>query len=195
MRRLGRLALAAAVLVPVGAFATAPAGAAAPGASCTGSTGAINSVLTNNGVGDHGGLLLARKGSQQFRLSASGQTCTGGFVTGARTKMKVTTATPVNCQNINTTTLGGSGTFTWTAPAGMGTSNFNVQWRWTSNTTIHFSGSVSASGSTNNLFNARHVNGNITTSTSLASTASGGNCSATIPLTSFAITAISYKLV
>jgi hypothetical protein len=195
MRVLGRLAMAAALMVPIGVVAATSAGAStAYHATCTGASGSIDNVLKNNGVGDNGGLLLQAKGPQQYRLSASGQTCTGNAVSAARVKAVVTTATAVNCTTIKSTTLGGSGTFTWTAPVGMGTSNFNIRWNWTSNTAIHIAGSVSAGGSSNNIFGGNHITGSITTSTSLASTATGGNCSATIPLSHFTITAISYSL-
>jgi hypothetical protein len=192
MRTLGRLAMAAALIVPVGAVAaTSSAGAATNNhASCSG-TGAINSQTTNNGVGDNGGLLYSRKGSQQFKGTGSG-TCTGGVVTSNRVKMTVTTKTAVNCQTIGATTLGGSGTFTWNA--GMGTSNFNVQWRWTSDKTIHISGSVSAGGSQDNTFGGNHISGNITTAQSLKTVASGGNCSAVNPLKHFDITNYNFKV-
>lgn len=205
MRVLGRLMFSVALMVPVGVAVANSSGAVVHNtASCAGTTGSIDSNLKNNGVGDNGGLLLATKGPQQFKLLARGQSCTGGTVTHARVAAQVTTATAVNCQTIRVNAsatppqsgvvLGGSGTFTWTAPDGMGSSNFNVQWLWTSDTTIHFSGSVSAGGSTNNVFGGDHVSGNITTSTSLKSVASGGNCTATIPLSHFNITKISYNL-
>jgi hypothetical protein len=112
--------------------------------------------------------------------------------------MTVTTTSPVNCQTLPKTptqpgvALGGAGTFTWTAPAGMGMSNFSVRWTWISNTKIHFAGSIT--GGTSVLFGGRHVSGNLTTLQSLAPVASGGNCSATLPLTHFDITAIGYRV-
>ena len=166
-------------------------------AACSGKSGTIDSVLTDNGVGGSG-LLYATKSPQQFRASASGQTCSGGIVSAARTKMTVRTTTPVNCQTLPQTTtqpgvpLGGAGTFTWTAPAGMGTSNFSVRWTWISNTKIHFAGSITGGASV--LFGGRHVSGNLTTLQSLAPVASGGNCRATIPLMHFDITAIGYRI-
>ena len=197
MRVLGRLAMAAALMVPIGVLAATSSGAVNTNtATCTGATGTIANVLINNGVGDNGGLLLAKKGPQQYKLSAGGQACTGGVVSAARVKAVVTTATAVNCQTLlaNAVQLGGSGTFTWTAPAGMGTSNFNVRFQWRSNTKIKFWGSVSSTASSNNVFRGNHISGFIGTSTSLASAASLGNCSAVNPLSAFSINAIDYKI-
>jgi len=189
MKVLGRLAMAAAMLVPIGVAVAAPAGAVNTNtAACTGTTGAINSVLTNNGVGDHGGLLLARKGSQQFKLSATTGTDCGTVVDAGTLSAVFTTATAVNCQTASSTTLGGHGTLKWTAPAGMGKSVANISWRWTSPTHLHYSGSVSATGSTTNVFNGQHVSGGVTTQQSLLAVANGGNCTSTIPLTHFTIT-------
>jgi hypothetical protein len=76
----------------------------------------------------------------------------------------------------------------------MGTSNFNIRAQWTDATHIHIWGSVSAGGSSNNVFGGNHITGNITTTQSLKSAASGGNCTSTIPLHHFAISAISYSI-
>ena len=179
MRTLGRLAMAAALIVPVGAVvATSSAGATSNHASCNGS-GQINSQTTNNGVGDHGGLLYARKGSQQFKGTGSGP-CSGIVVTSNKVSMTVTTQTAVNCQTIIGVPIGGNGTFTWNT--GMGTSNFSIQWRWTTPTSIHFSGSVQGAG---NVFLGNHISGNIHTTKSLLAVANGGNCTVTNPLTNF----------
>lgn len=144
------------------------------------------SQLTNNGVGDQGGLLYSKKGAQQFKGAGSGA-CGGGSVTSNRIKMIVNTQTPVNCQTIGSTLLGGSGTLIWNT--GMGTSSFSIQWKWTSNTTIHISGNVT--GPQDNTFMGNHISGNMHTAKSLAAAASGGNCTATIPLTNFG--AVSYS--
>jgi hypothetical protein len=162
-------------------------------ATCTGTRGTIDSVPTTNGA-EGEGLLYTKKSRQQFKLSASGQGCTGTFVSGARTRMVVTTKTLVNCQTLPTATLGGSGTFTWTAPPGVGASNFSVHWYWSSKTSIHFSGSVSTGGSAAHMFRGKHVSGNLTTLQSLAAVASGGSCSATQPLRHFDITKIIYRI-
>jgi len=190
MRTLGRLLMAAALIVPVGAVvATSSAGASTTNhASCSGS-GSIVSQLTNNGVGDNGGLLYSKKGAQQFKGTGSGP-CSGGIVTSNRVKMIVTTQTAVNCQTIGSTVLGGNGTLTWNT--GMGTSSFSIQWKWTSNTTIHISGNVTAPA--DNTFIGNHISGNMTTTKSLAAAASGGNCTATIPLTNFGTVTYSFTV-
>ena len=196
MKVLGRLAMAAAVLVPIGAVVVAaPAGAANTNtASCTGVSGSIDNITTNNGVHDNGGLLLAKKGTQQYKVKAATSTDCGSVVNAGNLSAVITTATAINCQTAKTTTLGGSGTFTWTDPAGMGKSVANLQFRWTGNTTLHFSGSVSSTGSSNNIFGGQHVTGNVTTTQSLAALAAGGSCSATAPLHHFAITAWSLSI-
>lgn len=190
MRTLGRLAMAAALIVPVGAVAaTSSAGASTSNhAACNGS-GAIVSQLTNNGIGDHGGLLYSRKGAQQFKGTGNGP-CSGGIVTSNRVKVIVTTQTPVNCQTIKNTTLGGNGTLTWNT--GMGTSNYSIQWKWTSNTTIHFSGNVTGPGA--NTFQGNHISGNMQTTKSIAAAASGGNCTATQPLTDFGVVTYAFTV-
>ena len=76
----------------------------------------------------------------------------------------------------------------------MGTTNFNVRWQWIKKTMMHFYGSVSAGGSATNLFRGREISGNIVTRQSLAARASGGSCSATVPLTHFDITRIVYVI-
>jgi hypothetical protein len=194
MRTLGRLAMAAALIVPVGAVVATSAGAANTNTAACTATGNMNSVLTNNGVGDHGGLLLARKGSQQFKVTAATNSDCGTVVDSGTLSAVMTTATAINCQTASTTTLGGSGTFTWTAPPGMGKSVANIQWRWTGPQTMHYSGSVSATGSSNNVFGGQHVSGNLHTVQSLLAVAAGGNCTATIPLTHFTIDAMNIKI-
>ena len=204
MRTLGRLAMAAALIVPVGAVTATSAGAASTNpnqATCSGTGGAINSQTVNNGVGDHGGLLLARKGAQKFQLKSTVGTntnpstnCSGGVVNGGNIVATFTTATAVNCQTAPGVSMGGVGTITWTSPAGMGKTSANVQFTWRTNTSLHYSGSVTANNSTTNVFKGDHVSGNVFTQQSLAATASGGNCSATIPLTHFDITSIVLRI-
>jgi hypothetical protein len=184
------------MMVPIGVFMATSSGATQYTASCSGGAGTISNVLIDNGVGDNGGLLLQAQGPQQYRVTATGNTCTGNAVSGGDVSAVVTTATAVNCANLlsNAVQLGGSGTFTWTAPPGMGTSNFNIRFEWTSNTSLHFWGSVSAGESTNNVFGGNHISGNITTTESLAAVGNGGSCSATNPLSSFTITGISWNI-
>jgi hypothetical protein len=199
MRVLGRLAMAAALTIPIGMVAAGMAHASnGHTATCTGTSGSMDNILTNNGVGDNGGLLLVQKGPQQYKATAGGQTCTNGSdVTAARIKFVVTTATAMNCQTAisQAVQLGGSGTATWTAPAGMGTSNFNIRAQWTTPTHIKIWGSVSAGGSSNNIFGGDHITGGIDTTQSLLSAAHpGGSCTSVLPLHHFAITGITYKI-
>ena len=58
-------------------------------------------------------------------------------------------------------------------------------------TQVHFYGDVR---SAQNVFTGAHLSGNLTLNRGLHSIANGGDCSATSPLTSFGITAITMKL-
>ncbi len=188
MRTLGRLAMAAALIVPVGAVIASPAGAANPNhAACTGSI-AVNSNLSNNGVGDHGGLLYTVKGSQQFTVTGTG-TCTGGIVSSVKIKATVTTATASNCQTISATTLGGNGKLTWNT--GMGASGVSALFRFGASgvngaQAAHLHGGVTNAGSTTDTFKGNTVTINTNNlNHGLKTVLSGGACQATIPLTSF----------
>ena len=193
MKVLGRLVMAAALIVPVGVVAATSAGAAPnPNhATCAsvGTAGTLTSTTKNGQKG--GGLLYVKKAPQQYTVASSG-TCTGNVVTTYSLKAKVTTATAVNCQNINLTTLGGSGTFKWETDMGSSTANIHVQ--WTGKTSLKFQGDVVSTNSSTNVFKGQHIKGTITTATSLNATANGGNCSSTVPLTVFHINTLGFSL-
>jgi hypothetical protein len=188
MRTLGRLVMAAALIVPVGAVIASPAGAANPNhATCSG-TFSINSNLTNNGVGDHGGLLYTVKGSQQFTVNGNGA-CSGGIVSSVHIHATVTTATASNCQTISATTLGGNGHLTWNT--GMGQSGISALFKFGAMSTngaqaAHLHGGVTNAGSTTDTFGGNTVTINTSNlNHGLKTVLSGGACQATIPLTSF----------
>jgi hypothetical protein len=205
MRVLGRLAVAVAVVAPV--FAVGTAGAASQYSTLCGAgnalpgtnVGSINSVLVNNGVAGPG-LLLAKRNPQQLRLAVPGNACVAGpvgqqVVTRANVTMQATTATAVNCGDLlKGAQLGGNGKFTWTAPAGMGTSSFAVRWVWKTDSTIHFWGSVSNTGSSNNIFSGDRVSGFVLTKERIISKASGGDCTATIALTHWTVRQIAFTV-
>ena len=206
MRVLGRFAVAVALVAPVLAAPATGAAASQYSALCGGgnalpttNVGSINSVLVNNGVAGPG-LFLAKRYPQQLRLTSAGNTCLPGpigqqVVTKANVAMTATTLTPVNCADLlKGAQLGGNGKFTWTAPVGMGTSSFAVRWVWKSDNTIHFWGSVSNTGSANNIFGGDHINGNVLTKERIVSTAIGGNCTAVIPLTHWTVRQIAYSI-
>jgi titin len=154
--------------------------------TCTGSAGTMNA--------DHG-LYLSRTEPQTFALDATASNCNGSYVTAGRIRASFRTATPTTCPNLTTVTSGGSGTLTWTAPTGLGTAGATLQLVFVSTaghvTQAHFSGTVTSKG---NLFTQRHVSGNITLNRGLKPVASGGDCTALIPLTTFAVTAISFSI-
>jgi hypothetical protein len=182
MRILGRLAMAAALLVPVGIVAAGSASASGGGFNCSGTSGTATATP---------GLLLSTGKPQQTAISSSGLTCTGGFVTGGRLKASIQTTT-TNCAGLVGKTSNGAGTLTWT-DAGMGKSTAKLNFKVTSSvghvTSGTITGVITTSGS--NLAAGKAVSGAFTLNKGLRSTASGGDCTVTIPLTSFGITAIS----
>jgi hypothetical protein len=183
MRILGRLALAAALLVPVGVIAAGSASASGGGFNCSSTLG--NATATS-------GLLLSSGRSQQWSLSSAGLTCTGGFVTGGRLKASMQTTT-TNCAGLVGKTSNGSGVLTWTAPAGMGQSSAKLNFKVTGSTghETHgtITGVVTTSGS--NLAAGKAVSGAFSLNKGLQSVASGGDCTVTVPLTSFGLNSIS----
>ena len=183
MKAIARLAMAVALMAPVGVLAATSAGTASYTTTCSASSG--NMDLTHNTVvGDNGGLVQIAKGPQQYDLDVSGLTCTGNAVAQADVHAIITTATEVNCDNLveGQVPLGGSGTITWTSPADMGVSNVSVQVHWTSDTTGAFIGTVSNQGSAQNIFGGKTVRGTFTTSTDLDTTQNGGDCSVLAPI-------------
>jgi hypothetical protein len=206
MRVAGRLAAVAVLCAPIVMASGAGAATSRYGALCgagnalpTTNVGAINSVLVDNGVAGSGVLLQKRK-PQQLRLAVANASClpppTGRqVVTGSKVVMKVTSATAVNCTDLrNGAILGGSGTFTWTAPPGMGKSPFSIRWRWTGADTIHFWGSVSSSVDQGNVFMSDHITGYVLTKEKLTAKSVGGNCTAVLPLAHWTIRSIVYQL-
>ena len=183
MRILGRLAMAAALLVPVGMVAAGSASASGGGFSCSGTTGSATATP---------GLLLSTGKPQQWAISANGLACTGGFVTSGRLKASLQTTT-TNCAGLVGKTSNGAGTLTWTAPAGMGSSTAKLNFKVTGSTgqETHgtITGVVTTSGS--NLAAGKPIAGAFSLNKGLKSVASGGNCTVTIPLTSFGINSIS----
>jgi len=195
MKAIARLAVAVALMAPVGVLAATSAGTADYTASCSGTSGNLD--LTHNaGVGDNGGLVQIAKGPQQYTLTSSGLTCTGDAVAQGDISATVTTATEVNCDNLveQSVPLGGSGTLTWTDPAGMGESNISLQLRWTSDTGGTINGVVSNQGSAQNIFGGDHVHGTFTTNEDLNAIGDGGDCSATNPIDGFSLATIDFTV-
>jgi hypothetical protein len=195
MKAIARLAMAVALMAPVGVLAATSAGSADYTADCSATSGNLD--LTHNaGVGDNGGLVQVAKGPQQYGISVSGLTCTGNAVAAGDLAATVTTSTEVNCDNLveNSVPLGGSGTLTWTSPAGMGESNISLQLRWTSDTGGTINGVVSNQGSAQNIFGGDTVAGTFTTNEDLDAIGNGGDCSATNPIDGFALATIDFTI-
>lgn len=185
MRILGRLAMAAALLVPVGIVAAGQAGAAGGGFNCHGAAGTVSASP---------GLLLSSSRPQTLGVSSTGLSCSGGFVTGGNLSASLQTPN-VRCSGMVGKSGNGSGTLTWTAPANMGKStaklNFKVTGTVAHTTTGTITGTVTTSGS--NLGSGKAISGSFTLNKGLKPTAQGGDCSVTSPITSFGITAIALK--
>ena len=183
MRILGRLAMAAALLVPGSMALASHAGASGGGFSCSGTTGSLTATP---------GFLLSNSGPQTLKVVSNGLTCTGGFVTGGNLVGSLQTA-DYRCGSIIGHNGNGTGTLTWTSPANMGktTAKLNFKFTGTSGhtTTGTISGVVTTNGS--NLAAGKAITGAFTLNKGLRSTASGGDCTVTKRLKNFGVTAIS----
>ncbi|MFM7224588.1 MAG: hypothetical protein ACKO1Y_04010 [Actinomycetota bacterium] len=195
MKAIARLAVAVALMAPVGVLAATSAGTANYSATCSGTAGNLD-LVHGAGVGDNGGLVQVAKGPQQYTLTSDGLVCTGNAVAEGDLSATVTTSTEVNCDNLVETSvpLGGSGTLTWTDPAGMGESNISLQLRWTSDTGGTINGVVSNQGSAQNIFGGDTVAGTFTTVEDLDAIGNGGDCSATNPIDGFALATIDFTV-
>jgi hypothetical protein len=171
---------------PIRTSAAVIVGAAYHQASCHGSTGTVQ--LTH-------GLFLAASQTQTIDLAATLGTCTGGYVSAGRVKASFRSTRPMTCQNAIGVSNGGSGTLTWTSPAGMGTAGATVRFVFAStsghSTSVHFYGDVTSHP---NLFTGRHISGTITLNRGLKSAASGGDCRAAAALAKFNVTAINFSM-
>ena len=199
MKRLGRLALAAALLVPAGIAVSTGAGAVGPSATCSGGLAGT--------VGIAPGLKLVARQSQALSIANATQSvCSGGYVTAGVVKTQALfplKTAAVNCQNLlngiatKTPLWSGRIQATWTAPPGMGKTVAAISAYVTSSvgtsTSFHFSGNVIPGG---NLFTHGHVSGNFTIDKGLNSTAAtpAGSCSLLNPITGANITASSLKI-
>jgi len=195
MKAIARLAMAVALMAPVGVLAATSAGTADYTANCSGTAGNID-LVHGTGVGDNGGLVQVAKGPQQYTITSDGLVCTGNAVAEGDLSATVTTSTEVNCDNLveEEVPLGGSGTLTWNDPAGMGESNISLQLRWDTDTSGTFTGVVSNQGSAQNIFGGDTVRGTFSTNEDLDAIGNGGDCSATNPIDGFTLDAIEFTV-
>jgi hypothetical protein len=129
-----------------------------------------------------------------FTLDATFGACTGPYVRGARVAMSFKSASAFVCNDAIGRFNSGSGTITWTAPAGLGGSSAAVQLVFTTtnghSTTATFSGSVT---SPLNIFTDAFISGTITLGKGVSG-APGGDCSAGPSLTSLPISSVTMTL-
>jgi len=184
MRILGRLALAAALLVPVGVVTASTAGASGGGFHCSGGGGTTTMSP---------GLLLFTGHPQTITSTQNGLVCTGGFVDHGNLTASEQTPQSVRCSGIVGLVDRGTAKIVWTSPAGFGktTLKLNMTITGTSGHTTSgtLSGVVTTTGS--NFAAGKAVSGAFVLGKGLKSTNSGGDCTVNIPLTTFPITSIS----
>lgn len=194
MKVLGRLAMATALLVPVGIATIGNAGAAVSTASCTGAAGSATYTP---------GLLLTTRAGQAVKVTETGGTCGGGTVTSvaittvqaSRNAKAALVSVPVSCNtllaNLTTGDLPFNGTIRaqWNAGMGYNTAKISAVIVHSTGATTVFQFRGTTTDSHNSPFGAgRPVHGRFVVGTGLHTVASGGNCTSKIPLTGGAIT-------
>jgi hypothetical protein len=184
MRVFGRLALAAALLVPVGVVTASSAGASGGGFACTGAGGTTTATP---------GLVLFTGHPQTLASTQHALNCTGGFVTHGNLTASVQTPQSVRCSGIVGLVDRGTAKITWTSPAGFGRSTLKLNMTITGSTGHTTSGTLSGAVTTtgSNFAAGKTVSGTFVLGKGLKSTNSGGDCTVNIPLTTFPITSIS----
>jgi hypothetical protein len=99
------------------------------------------------------------------------------------------TKSALSCQSVIGARIGGSGTLTWKAPVGLGTSGASIQLVLGSTnghtTTAHFTGTVTTHAS---VFSGEHVTGTLTLERGLHASTAGGDCTPSKWLGSFSVT-------
>jgi hypothetical protein len=156
---------------------------------------AVNAQSVTTCSGHHGsvhatpGLLLTLPVANSFTLGATFGSCSGPYVQAAGIAVSFRTKSALSCQSVIGARIEGSGTFTWRAPIGLGTSGASIHFvlgttvRHT--TTAHFSGSVTSHAS---VFSGAHVTGTLILQRGLHAAASGGDCTPSKWLGSFSVT-------
>ena len=141
------------------------------------------------------GLLLALPVRNSFSFGATFSTCSGPYVHAVGISVSFRTTNALSCQSVIGTRIGGSGTLTWKAPVGLGTSGTTMQLVIGSTaghtTTAHFSGTVTSHAS---VFSGTHITGTLTLQRGLHAAASGGDCTPSKLLGSFSVTSASMTI-
>ena len=106
--------------------------------------------------------------------------------------MTLRTKTALSCQSAIGAHIGGSGTLTWTAPVGLGTSGAAIQLVIGSTnghtTTAQFSGVVTSHAS---VFSGAKVTGTLTLERGLGAATAGGDCAPATRLGTLSVTSAS----
>ena len=177
MRIIGRLALAAALLVPVGVATANSAGA---------SSGTVKCTIGATKVGISPGLLLSTNASQTLKVpspnlpSSPGplDACHGfginGSASGTTMTFSVTTPKSVTCQSIIGVQINGTAKITWAASTHNGTTTAKFGVNFTSATTAHLRGTITTTSG--NYLAGEHISADVSFP-SIAPADQGGNCS------------------
>ena len=174
MRVIGRLALAAALLVPVGIATANSAGA---------SSGTVHCTTTHARIVDSPGLLLSTAASQTLSVPATAPGALGGCsgfgiagtTTGALT-FSVQTPSHVTCQSIIGKQDNGNGKIVWATSSHNGSTTLKAGIKITGPTTATLTGTVTTSAG--NYLKGEHVLAHLTFSPNIAPQGVGaGTCS------------------
>lgn len=184
MRYLGRLAIAAALIVPVGI-------AAAPSAQAiSGTHGQFNCSGTSGTENYRPGLLLNTKLNERFTTS-SAVTCTGGSVTGGNLSIDANES-KVTCPKLARGLLvAGHARATWNKVDKAGFSNLVVLLTVKSTSGHVTSGTITGTVTSGAIAVTKQVKGTWAIDKGISSIPNGGNCSVKKLLTSANITQIS----
>jgi hypothetical protein len=194
MRRFASVALAAALLVPVGIAVSGPAQAAdAPAAFC-------HRSVPNGTMTASPGLKYLVKRKQSYALTTKTLVCSGAFVRGVDVSLHSTQPIAISC----TTAVGvvassgsTSGLLTWTKPANSGKSKWHGYITITATsghtTTAKLKGVINTSPA-NTLLGGHKVTGTLKFSKGLALTTNGGDCQPNASLKDFPVSSISMTI-
>jgi hypothetical protein len=154
--------------------------------TCSGHRGSVHATP---------GLLLALPVANSFMLGATFGSCSGPYVHAAGLSVSFRPKSTLSCQSAIGAQIGGTGTLTWTAPIGLGTSGATIRLVLGSTvghtTTAHFSGTVTSHAS---VFSGAHVTGTLTLQRGLHAAAAGGDCTTSKWLGNFSVTSASMTI-
>ena len=187
-----------AALVPRELIATTEHEYACPVSSPRTDTGDANRALTRvtpPATGLHVARYVATAQTHTFTLDASLGACTGPYVQKAKLALTFRTTRAISCETAISVVSSGSGTLTWTAPFGLGSSGASLQFTIDSSdghtTTASYHGTITAQG---NMFTGAHVSGTVFLNRGIQGADIGGDCPSSGRIASFAVTAITMSV-